>query len=499
MRSGLIICKFAKLNIADNYLLEAVTTHSQAMGYALAKGGKILHETFPADEIDLLAKVQEVQEKYKEEQVYFHLTSAEENEFNFNSLQPIPLIEKGNEVLLAAMAEGEFMAYAKPGEDTPESLMIKEYLQEKVRKIFLDCGQNIDKTRIELEKPGFRADLKPLLLPRGVILMIPNKGKAFAYSDNKLFGEYEWGFASRTLGIAPPTKDTFKEPVKTDVKAAVLAAKPLTLREKQEQKKALEKAAADAAGAPIPVTPPVEPKKEETKEPDKKPVAAETYAIGKNEEGVDWCYPDKTWGYNQCKQWWNRNSSLKQPKDELLYEGFPAASLKAGSPMKAFYDKQQTATAVGLAMKKAQEQPAKATAAVDEVPSMMTADEKKELVLLKKNANYWGKKPEEIVNSVDATAMFSEQGQVPFEDMVTASIHWFTRLNKRQLILVAHEFRMKLMQEREAREAAIKAGAAAPSPEEIGQLNMKLESPASSPSRKLTLREKQALKAAKAA
>lgn len=495
MRSGLHIVKERDQLIAADFLQKAVETHPTAVGFALAKNGIVLHGSFPGDELDLLDSVQKTQEKYKSDVVYFHFTKAGEGEFGFDSLQPFPILMKGGEILLAVMLEGEFLSFVKPGEETPEYHIVTDYLKSKITEIYKECG-TLEKTCAKLESPSVRADLKPHLDPRGQILFIPARGKAFAYSNNNLGGDFAWGSASRTLGFEPIPKKA-PEPVKVEEPVITATSKPLTLRERAARKKALD--AAEESGkkaiqgkdqvkeaAPPPKPDPIPAKKEEEKK-----LKPETPFS--KEKGVIWCSPPSGSSWSQVKAFWNRNCRMNRPKAaEELYKGFPASHLKASAPLFAFLSEQDknslaaTDTAFRDAMTKATENKSKkASTDADIFPGVLTVDEKRNAVELRKQDVYWKQTPEQLLAFSGENLKYSEQVQVPFEDLLHASIKFGMRLSKRELILLWHETRTKLLDERATKDKKTETTPAA------------ITIPAI-PAKPLTLREKAAQRKAAA-
>jgi hypothetical protein len=501
MRSGLIVTKRPGKIIKENFLLEAVTTHPSAVGFAVAKDGIVVHDVFDPREKDLLDAVQKTMEKYKDSTVYFHFMKADEDEIEVpEDLQPYAILKKGDQTQLAVMLEGDFPAYVKDSL-SPETNMVNEYIRKKIESIYKDSGNNLNTTLTKLGSDVVRADFKPQLMPRGVVLYIPAKGQSFAMTENKLGGAWTWGFASKNLGIVTDiVPETVKEPVAKAPVQMEKTAKPLTFKEKAAL--ALEQAGGPGVAAPTPEVKPEE-KKDDVKTmppgpsnnppPDTKTEDVFFY----NEEGVLSCKPRTGCTWDEAKAFWKRNCSLSQPANQAeVYSGFPAANLRPNSPLFDRMKKEQMPTQIQEAMKKAAEQKTlKAKAGSDEVPGILTGEEKKVWVEIKKNTNLWNKKPEDLMAMVKTTALLTEQVQIPFEELLYSSPGGWLRLGKRDMILLAHQFRMEVIKLREQlaspRTAKIEeahqgeSGAIPPLKEEASQSN-----------KQLTFKEKAALKAA---
>lgn len=504
MRSGLIVTKQPGKIISPEFLLEAITTHSTAVGFAVAKDGQVIHDVFDPGEKDLMDAVEKTMEKYKDSAVYFHFMKADEGELEVpEDLQPYVLLKKGDQTQLALMLEGDFPAYADKG-TTPETVMVNEYLKAKVEGIYKESSSNLNTLMTKLDSASIRADFKPQLLPRGVILWIPAKGRPFAMSENKIAQAFTWGFASKSLGF--PT-DIVKEEVKEPVAKAPVqperTAKPLTFKEKAALKAALalEQANKEKPQETAPVADPAE-KKEDVKTmppgPTNNPPAdpaktTEETPFSYNEAGVLICKPRTGCTWDEAKSFWKRNCSLSVPNDQAeVYSGFPAASLRQNSPLFDRMKKEQMPTQIQEAMDKAaKEKTLKAKAGSDEVPGVLTGDEKKAWVDFKKNTAHWNKKPEELMSMIKPTSLLSEQVQIPLEELLYSSPGGWMKLGKRDLILLAHQFRMELIK--------IKDQKASPRTSKIEEAHAEAGAiPPLKEDKPLTFKEKAALKAAKA-
>lgn len=455
MRNEVVACKYPNHLISDIWLNKVLETHKTCVGFALAKDGIILHNNFDPAEVPLLEAIKKTQEKFKTEHVFFQFARADdpEKEYDLDSFQPFPILKKGDDTILAVMLEGDFPTYAKEGKNTPAYHFFKDYLEPKVIEMYGDLG-NLDKLCMRMDGGPFRNDLKPHFEPRGYMLVLPSRGKSFAVSNNKLGGAYTWGLTSQSLGIPSDLHDVKVPEVKTvDV---VATSKPLSFKERKARE-AIAKASSAAASGPEPVTKevvPISPPPAEKKEP---VVPKETTPFHEV-NGVLWIKPPIGSSFKEAKNFWNRHTSMPRPNTEnprALYAGFPVTELAADSPFFKFLaEKDRPQNAATSAFKAAHEQAevkkaiqAKAKAEADEIPGLLTMNEKKEVIEDKKNDKLWGKTPEELDAFIKKTEMFSTQTQIPFEDLLHSGMAFLMRRNKRQLILICHEMRLRLIHE----------------------------------------------------
>lgn len=457
MRSEVIAHKLPNHMIGKAWLDEAIKTHGTFVGYAASKDGVVIHSSIDPKTVELEKSINIVQTKYKDSHVFFHFTHADEGEFTPTSAQPFKLIEKGkDETLLAVMMDGDFIHYAKTGE-TPAQAFFNGYLREKVTEMYADFG-NFDKTLTKLDSPSFRKDMQLHLEPRGMILFIPARGKAVALSNNNLKREYSWGLASKHLDV-PSDIQTVPDskPGVVDV-VVVSGAKELSFAERQKRKKTLE------AGTAVTAQAVVEPAKKEEAKPvvekktDTPPSPSKAfYEIN----GELWCKPPDGTSHKEAIIWWKRHTRMARPaKDDppSLFAGFPVSNLAADSPLFMFLaeDKRPVdaqPSAFAEAMKAAKDKAkaeAKAKADTDNNPGLLVASEKQAIVEDRKNSKLWNCSVDEILNPPKSITPFSEQVQIPFNELMFANVGFWFRRGKRELVAALIEMRVNLVKEMKA-------------------------------------------------
>lgn len=475
MRSEVIACKYPGQSMSPIWLDAALKTHNTCVGYAIAKDGIVLHTNFLSAETPLKEAIEATQTKYKKEHVFFYFAHVDkpEEEYGPDSYQPFPLLKggpKGEDTLLAVMLEGDFTTFDKNDTEMAAFHFVKEYLEPKIVDMFGDIG-NLDKLMAKIDGPVFRKEMMTHLQPRGYMLFLPNKGQAVSLSNNKQGGAYEWGLASKDLGIpsdmpAAATKTEAKAPV-VDV---VASGRPLSFAEK----KAREKALAASGGVP-PVSPTPDQKPGEIK-PEGKPVEKKEVTPFHEVDGVLWVKPPSGTGHKEARIWWNRHTRLPRPaneKPELLFAGFPATNLAADSPLYKFLAEKDRPlepenSAFTVAMKEAEaKKTAKAKTDADEVAGVLTLAEKQEIVRERKQGQFGAQSPEDIIALTKPEMLFSEQVQVPFDEILHAPAGFFFKRNKRELMNLCLEFRLKLIYELRSKKADKPVEVKVPGQEEL--------------------------------
>lgn len=464
MRSEVIACKLPGQLISPVWLEKALETHNTCVGYALAKEGKVFHKNFDPADVDLKDAVEKTQEKFKAEHVFFYFMHADDpdKEYDLDSFQPFPILMKGDDTLLAVMLDGEFSAFEKEGPNTPAQHFLDDYLKPKITEMYADLG-NLDKLLTRMDGAPFRKDLQTHLEPRGYMLALPARGKAFAISNNKLGGSYAWGLASNNLGIPSDVEGKESGP-EVKVVDLVGTAKPLTFAEKKARQKALA-AGTTTEDAPVSKEPPAPYYGKKIEEVVPKPNTP--FHVGA--DGSLWCKPPIGSGHKEAKVFWSRHTRQPRPNNDnprALYDGFPVTALAADSPFFHFLsEKDRPANPETSAFKEAhdiaqakKEAQAKAKTEADNNPGILTTAEKQTLVNDRKDNALWGHTPEEIMTIATPKLKFSEQTQIPFEDLLHCSTSFLMRRNKRELVLIANEYRTKLF---EAMKGGVKSTKAA--------------------------------------
>lgn len=456
MISELIASKSPNHLIPKDWLQKAVETHNTAIGFAVPKDGKILHMNFDPTKDDLLKSVQMTQEKFKGEHVFMYFAHADKDDkFGIDSYQPMVVLSKGNDTLMAVLMEGDFSEYADKGANSPAKNMFDGYLKEKLTEMYGDLG-NLDKFMTRVDGAPFRKDMMPNLNPRGYMMILPARGKAIAFGSNLLGQSYTWGSASKSLDFPSDLgKETADKTVVVDTVAT--APKKLTFAEQKAREKALKESKGE--------------KVEETKldQTTTKPGQARDSA-GKPKPpfymngDVMWIKPLAGTTHKDAAIWWSRHTKLPKPRadsPESLFAGFPITNLASDSPFFQFLaEGDRPANPEPSALKDAldkatqkKKESAKAETDADNTPGVITPAEKQGIIRDRGEQHLWGKTIEEILDLAKPNLLFSEQTQVPFTDLLHAAVGFYFRRSKRELISLILEYRKNVIENRKMLEA----------------------------------------------
>lgn len=440
MRSELIITVNPNQVIADDYLQKALETHTKAVGFAVVKDGVVLSDIFTFSDVDLLDAMMKAQELHKDRFRFFSLLELDPKDvenLDAEALQPYPILTRKNkkgeeETIMAAMLDGDFGEYYKSEGNTPAYHLVTDMLGEKIRACYKRNSQDIVKTCEEMTSPLFRKEIRAYLLPRGQITIIPVGFKPFSYSENELVGEYPWGTASKKLGIepavTPPVKDTTAETT-----PLLGTSRPLSWAERK-------KLAAKKTETP---------KSAENKQEQKKPHPCIS-VVKKEGKDVVWVKPDPNNkdSLNGAKQFWKRNTTLALPPHDapnLLYEGFPASTLRLDSGFLDYAKKMGATIQAEIDQsvfrekmeKAALEKTKKAEAQIEtDFSGLLTVDDKKGIVAMLKDTSggYFHTSWKELEQEMANTPVYSKQIAKDNEELLLAKKKFWFKQEKRALV-----------------------------------------------------------------
>src|SRR5258708_34590741 len=88
-----ILVREPKQQVPEAFAKLVTEKYSTCIGYACTQGETHLDtDLFPSDEYLIADSLKEIDENYKDDQIYYHLMSGEDGEFNAESLQPFNIL-----------------------------------------------------------------------------------------------------------------------------------------------------------------------------------------------------------------------------------------------------------------------------------------------------------------------------------------------------------------------------------------------------------------------
>jgi len=414
------------------FITAALKEFPTAFGYASPQKDTSIHIDYvPADEYDMGAALAEVEKEYHHDTVYYNFVQANEDEINFESMQPFPLVTKDEKNQLCVMLEGEFPKYHGKNEDgeafTPEWHCCDKFLVPLIEEYWALAGEDLDLFMSMIQKKPAQDKITAELGPRATILFIPAKGEGKATTNNSEGAVRPWGFTSRTITYAAQDNE---KPAKT-----------LTMKERAQQKQGT---------TPPPDTgKPIEPAEvfgELVKKNDLFFMNGKVLMV-KPRPGASW---------KEARTWWNTHSSMPKPLDKDgevdpkgVYAGFPADKLNANSPLTELVVKakggKRATSEQGPAEpdKKQGEQPDKGT---PPVPLLIPADQKNAYLSQKKAGKYPTTDIAHLKASLAENPLASAQLGENAADLLMLSPEALNRLPGNIRTCLLHEWRCQILE-----------------------------------------------------
>lgn len=292
--------------IPADLLIALQNKNKVSMTYAAGDSvGDVLSDVVD-DKQDWVKTIPNVQEACKGLSTVFYFEDSKSRK-----QQPQPILVDGEAVVLSAITEGEFPKFKKSGDDGGHN-MIHDFIDETIKDLYQEAGQDVGKLLAAVDNAEFRKDLLPALGDTGSLLLIPCKGDPVffscgVFSPNGPGLEGPWGWTSNACGFNPAAKEN----------------KPLTAKEKlQARLETLQ----NAPGTSVPLVNPE--KKEDPDKTDTRPAPDQDILI----------YPDKTHSQKQRRTWLYENlkhevsQAAAKAKDYMGNKGYPLKQFKQNSP-----------------------------------------------------------------------------------------------------------------------------------------------------------------------
>ncbi len=278
--------------------------HSSGFGYASPQGENINVQSFLSTEVDLKDTIQQLEESYKDDRIFYIFGTDQEN------LQPFGVLTNGEEgeaeeIYVSALVEGEFQGYETAKE------FVENYLVPLMGETWEAANSEIeafmkgvkDARNTIAEKFGARASLT----------VIPFVGDCVEIAKNTEGSQFPWGYVTRTHGYTEQAPSAPAEGKKT-----ITIKKPGSVpavAAKEEHPPGGTKVTLEEKYAPL------------LKHKDGP-------AVFKIYNGALWCERPKGANMDRTKKWWEDHYQGDKPKDpKLLFLGFPADRLKPSSPL----------------------------------------------------------------------------------------------------------------------------------------------------------------------
>lgn len=337
---GVIIQRNAGKVVPASYLTLAVTAHHDAIGSVMADKRsdgtpELLTAVGYTSELNLapdklLTQIQGMLDAAKDKDVILFLGSSTTK--NDDDLQPhILLTNESGDPQVACFLVGDFNNFAQAeSAHPPEFFAATTFLRPMVKKLFTQCGNDLDKLFSELNDPVTAQNIRNSFGAKGIALFTGANGAVAGISQGMNAKEYPWGEVSEHFGYTEDTGSVVKNRL-----ADMLGMKSKRTKAEGEQQKPQEEPA-----KPAPTEVPAE-KPQAQPEPAKVPLPQGGTEI----KFVLKACPSTLKGKNSVKNWY-RNNSL----DGTVPENFksrPKVKCKVpDEPIRTLQDLPQTETKV---------------------------------------------------------------------------------------------------------------------------------------------------------
>lgn len=325
MARSLIIEKKAGHLVPEAFHKIALEKFNVAMGVSTVEDGTLLVDQldgigFDGEQgVDLADLFKQVNEKYKESLVYFHLI-GDLDKMNADMIQPFKLVVEGEgddeNVIIAAICDGDFPEFAKE-ENTNDFNMALTYLVKKINGTYEQSSKDLVKTLQLLDTATYRDEIRKMVLtPTGGIMLLANNGTVLKFAEKMTDGaEFPWGSVSQTLGYTEGVVET-AVPVAKKKRTSLLAQ-------------------ATATEVPKPDEVPVK-----KKEPDETPLEklCRTVTFFHMHKGILYARPDPSYDLKTKRVWWNNHLTTQRPNAEdtaAINLGAPASQLRTTSVLRS--------------------------------------------------------------------------------------------------------------------------------------------------------------------
>lgn len=435
---SVIAIREPKQQLSDEVRKALLDQHPTGFGYAVPHGGNtVLYECYAGDSTNLAETLALVEETHKDDRVYYHFVHAEENEINWDSLQPFVMLDDGvdgedSKNLLVLMVEGELPNYeGKNGKDeagddetfTPEYYFASTFIAPMIQELWDLANKDISRLMELISKKSQEDKIMAELGPRAAVFFIPCTGSAKAYATPtvKSFVKPDVIYMTRTLGLSTEAAAA-PAPTKRKGMVQVASTTPITSPKKEEE---------------LP----------EGGTPDKDYTELLKNRAFVLANGDLWAKP-LPGDMKVAKHWWTLNLPLPIPKDaRLLYAGRPASELTPNAPLRKMMENV-------LKPKKAvsEQGPAEPPERIVEEPKKETpmtlfipTDQKVAFKSLKDAGRFVCSSVEELEATMADYPTASVQLGVPFAELLMYSTDSFNRLNGHIKTAIFNETRCQLL------------------------------------------------------
>lgn len=228
--SGLVLIKSKGQIVPEGLITKIIPAFPNFMGTVMVDGVDLSVAAY--DDVPKLADFMSEQERHRETTVVFYFgKTADGKAFTEESVQPFALLaDADDKCVLAAVAEGEFFTFNKPGSThSDEYHMNDEFLKPTMAEILDACNGDLAAMMDKIRDPAGLKHKSLLMgmINRGVIVLFSADGEIIKIEkgNDGMRMEEPWGYVSNCLGyVEGSSKDVVIDKPKQSVVRRVIAA-----------------------------------------------------------------------------------------------------------------------------------------------------------------------------------------------------------------------------------------------------------------------------------
>jgi hypothetical protein len=186
------------------HFLEKLPT---GMGFAVAvedgeRGTIQIDGSLPEDDPVTLEQFKGVADDYKDTTRIFYFFKFPEK-YHTDSQQPFPAIEEEGNTQMVVFMDGNFDKKAASGSKfSPERDVFDKYIKPAIVRIWKGADKEIHQTMEEIATdPGFADMIGMFYEGQASVVLLASNGEMITFGENKDLKEYDWGWATNSLGF----------------------------------------------------------------------------------------------------------------------------------------------------------------------------------------------------------------------------------------------------------------------------------------------------------
>ncbi len=193
------------------YLEHVLKDYQTATGMAVAKNGSLSCESFR--EGATADAVLEACKEFKDHPIL--MTFVQSDKIMDEDIPPMLILGEDDNPTLVGALEGDFTKYKQEqGGHTDAFYCFFKYLRPKLKKLEMQCGNDIAKVLAELKDPLVQQEMTGIISGTGSITLLSKTGQFRTFANQPMQMGFDWGWTSNLAGYKAAPKQEAAAPVK---------------------------------------------------------------------------------------------------------------------------------------------------------------------------------------------------------------------------------------------------------------------------------------------